>query len=327
MPHIPVPHRSGVHRVAAIALYRALLTQCRALPLVQQRQGNELQNIVRNRFKQVRHESSPRWLKPRFQAGYEAIDYLDAAVAGDEGSKNYILDLLERAPERVKKPPPVVIYKTLQRTIKKRNRASSESVERHGAEATVGGMKPSVFDRPFPLDELSGRRHVPVLFNAQGIPVLRIKKPQPQNLSSYINDRIEQRQKRHDLRHRIEDELEIAKLEDVWDQIVAEAAIDSGDGRGRAGGKVRVWDAREPQWSEELGKARKEINRILDEERMKNREMAEKMQGVVDREQQLFDEEKVARRTAKANRLRTRKRTSEASATLDVDAPGGAESS
>jgi len=243
-------------------------------------------------------------------------------VAGHKGSTGYILDLLARAPERVKQSPPIRISKRLQRTIKKRGRATGDGSEDGSGElAVVEETKPSLFDRPLPLDQLTGRRHVPVLFSAQGIPVLRLKKPQPLKLSSYLNNRIEQRQKRHNLRHRIEDELEIAKWEDVWDRMMADASADAGVETHAGGGK------KDPTWSLELYKGRKEINWILDGERVKNREMAEKLQGVVDRERELFDAEKVARRRAKASRVQKmrRQRRGEGNAALDVDADRGSD--
>lgn len=281
MPRHVLPRTSGAHRVAAIALFRALLIQCRALPSLEEQHRDALQNVVRNRFKQARHEQSARRLKLNFEAGYEAIDHLDAAVAGDEERRRYIVTLLERAPEQAKQPPPVILPKKLERELKK--------IRAKDAGETESVQKPSLFDRPLPLEKLSGRRHVPVLYNAQKIPVLRLKKPQPENLSGYLAHRLRLRQKRHDTRHKLDDELEIARSEDRWDGLVAGAT-------GREGYTF------EPAWSAGVGMARREVNEKLDEERRKNREMAVKMQGVIDRERELYEKEKVERSEAKKQR-------------------------
>jgi hypothetical protein len=97
MPLRRAPHQSGVHRIAAIALYRALLTQCAAIPLAQPRL-DEIRNIIRNRFRAQRHTVSSRHLHVYFDAGYEALDHLDAARAGIHESTAYIDALVETAP-------------------------------------------------------------------------------------------------------------------------------------------------------------------------------------------------------------------------------------
>ena len=79
MPSFLVPRHVSAHRISAIALYRALLHQSRAVPLPAQSQ-KELQNVVRNRCKQSIHLHSYQRLKLAFQEGYEALDHLDAAV-------------------------------------------------------------------------------------------------------------------------------------------------------------------------------------------------------------------------------------------------------
>jgi len=281
MPTHLLPRNSSAHRIAAIALYRALLTQCCAFTALEAQQRNALQNIVRNRFKQARYEQSEHRLKLNFEAGYEAIDYLDAAVAGEEESKSYIVDLLERAPEKIKQSPPTVVPKHLQKQLDKRRKA-----ETRASELAKEKKRVSIFDRPLPLEKLSGRRRVPVLYSAQKIPVLRFSKPQPENLSGYLAHRVRVRQKRHDTRHRLEEELDLARTEDRWDALMAEELDES------------RW-VQEPAWSAAPGLARRDVNERLAEEKRKNRDMAEVMQGMVDRERALYDEERAGRKEAK----------------------------
>lgn len=281
MPKFLLPRCSGAHRIAAIALYRVLLTQCRVFPGLELHQRHELQNIVRNRFKQARHTTSERWLRLDFEAGYEAVDHLDAAIAGSDASRDYILQLLARAPAKVKQDPPVVRTKRQQRLLK-RNCRQDEPAE---SEWQDHPPRRSILERPLPLDRLSGRRHVPVLFNAQGIPVLRIKKPQPHALSAYIKDRLKKKQKQTDTRYRLDAELELARTEDAWDSLLA-ALTQAEDGKredNRSG---------EPSWTEAVELSQKEnLDKHL-AEKQKNREMAEKMQAIVDQERALYEKEK-----------------------------------
>lgn len=304
MPAFLAPHKSTLHRIAAIALYRALLIQCRAVPLgIEQRDG--LQNIVRNRFKQSQYVQSHRRLRVSFEAGYEAIDYLDDAIAGSEEAKGYIVALLERAPENVKQAPPP--SKAFLRASKKKESATEEALDLQ--------PKRSLFDRPIPLEELSGKRHVPVLFDANHIPVLRIKKPQPHSLSGFLNNRIKQRQARHDRRYRLYEELRIAKWEDEWDLLTAdptskEKYVDVFEGTGIPDAMLRTKIVEKEQngnWSDAVEAAITEVHVQLNEEREKNRLMAEKMQGVVDREKELFDKEKIDRKREKNLERRRRK--------------------
>lgn len=214
-------------------------------------------------------------------------------MAGDEGCRDYIVDLLARVPEKVKSAPPVILSKKLENEVKKRQRLAAEEATGGTEEHADGHKKLSLFDRPLPLEKLTGRRHVPVLFSAQKIPVLRLQKPQPENLSGYLAHRVRQRQKRHDTRHRLEDELEIARSEDRWDGILSKLA---------GSDSVAATKGGEPAWSAAVSLARKDVERSLEEEKQKNAEMAERMQGVVDRERELYEREKVEKEEKRKER-------------------------
>jgi hypothetical protein len=156
-------------------------------------------------------------------------------------------------------------------------------------------FKPSteLLSRPHPLRELSGKRHVPVLFTASKIPVLRIKKPQPPNLSGFIRHRIDQRQRRHDRRHWLEEQVEFAQYEDLWDEILEEQiGVD-------AGVEARRNMLMEPTWAEEFQIAKDEVEFKIKEELRKNGAMAVRMQEVVDLEREAFERERAARKEAK----------------------------
>lgn len=296
MPDLHIPIRNGPHRIAAIALYRALLTQCRAAPFDRVQQ-DELQNIVRNRFKQARHSRSTRLLNISFQAGYEGIDQLDAAVAGDDVSRQYIGEMLERAPAKIKLPP------ALPQSTTKVQKAA-EPVEDN---EQVSLPKISLFDRPIPLEKLSGKRHIPVLFNANHIPVLRVKKPQPASLSRFLRQRIEQRQNRHDRRWKLYSENELAAREDEWDDLVGATDVIPKTRTLSEAMNARPTQRQEPKWTQAVEEAIKEVQGQLEEEREKNRIMAEKMQAVVDRETEIFEKERADRQRARRKEYRQRR--------------------
>jgi hypothetical protein len=285
MPPFLVPRHVSAHRISAIALYRALLQQSRAVPLPTESR-TELQNIVRNRCKQTIHLHSYQRLRLAFQAGYEALEHLDASIAGDQKSTSYIAELVGRAPAKVKaEPQRAVLAKG------RRNRANKSSEDAAALDAAALPFKPSteLLSRPHPLRELSGKRHVPVLFSASKIPVLRIKKPQPPNLSGFIKHRIQQRQRRHDRRHWLEEQVEFAQYEDLWDEILEK----------EIGAETRRVRRMEPTWAEEFQIAKNEVEFKIRDEGRKNAAMAVKMQEIADRERAMFEKERAARKEAK----------------------------
>lgn len=318
MPKFLVAHRSGAHRLAAIALYRALVSQCTQLDIPAER-GRQLLHLVRHRFDSFRHTTSHRELKLLFEAGYEAVDRLDAAVAGDKKSKQYILDLVCRAPHsaagRIKSrnsvsddynepfSPPVAAEGT----------ASSDPLlcQPEIAPRDTSPSRTSIFERAIPHDQLggTGKRQIPKIFSANVIPVLRFKKPQSPALTGYLNSRIEQRQKRHNLRHRLEAELQVASLEDQWDDIMyKDTGIKDGSSEhapaaeAKAGNNNNFFTPPEPRWTREIASELRIVHKRLNDERVKNRAMAEKMYKVIDREMVLLAQEQEQERLAEEAR-------------------------
>jgi len=145
--------------------------------------------------------------------------------------------------------------------------------------------------RPRPLSELSGRRHVPILTTANGIPFLRFKKPQSPFLSRVLRDKINQRQKMLDHIERLEPDIVWAADEDEWEQLV--------------GGK----DARtDPvSYEREMIKAKKEPEKKLDRYGKKAVQVSRQMLKVVDEEKKLFEEERIQRRKEKSQKRRERR--------------------
>ncbi|KAF1826527.1 uncharacterized protein K489DRAFT_294431, partial [Dissoconium aciculare CBS 342.82] len=263
MPLRRAPHQSGVHRVAAIALYRALLTQCTSVPLPSPCLDG-IRNIVRNRFRATRYVTSHRHLHIYFDAGYEALDHLDAAAAGVSESAVYLDDLVERAPFWMKRSPSLAQQK--------------EHGTRKLPPLTPIDLKalkqwtPNYLNRPLGVNV----RRVPRLISANMIPILRVDKPQPPALSGYIANRITRRHVRTERWHRMEQELRVAQLEDRWDSLMANLP--------RSGIQSDRANRAEPAWSSAIVKAISREIEANQRERAKNALIASKMQLVVEAE-------------------------------------------
>ena len=84
-----------------------------------------------------------------------------------------------------------------------------------------------------PHVNISGRRHVPKIVNACRFPFLRIKKPQPAQLSRMIRDSITARESRISRSDELQKQIWIAEDEDQWDAILwKELGVSESSGNG-----------------------------------------------------------------------------------------------
>lgn len=127
----------------------------------------------------------------------------------------------------------------------------------------------SILSRPRPV--VKGKRRIPVLVNARGIPFLRIKKPQPKFLSDVIRSRLGNRWKRIRRRQRLLAELELAKDEDYWDSLTM--------GRERA------------TWGDEIKVSLTDVNEKIIETDARAKSLAQAMWKVVLAEREMAAEE------------------------------------
>lgn len=127
-----------------------------------------------------------------------------------------------------------------------------------------------ILSRPRPV--VNGRRRVPVLVNARGVPFLRIKKPQPMNLSGVIRSKLDNRWKRVERRERLTDDSMLAEYEDLWDKLTV--------------GREDV------TWVKEVYDALKEVNTRIEDSDVKNKQLADDMWDVVLAERKLAEEER-----------------------------------
>ena len=142
-----------------------------------------------------------------------------------------------------------------------------------------------------PNATISGRRRIPVLVNARGVPFLRIKKPQPQNLSRVIRTKLENRWKRIVRRDRLEQVIAQGMEEDYWDELV---------------------DQRESfSWATEARSSFAEVCLQIEEGDKKNKELSEAMWTIVLAEKKLAEEEQVQRKAVQAQELRQKEQNNQ----------------
>ena len=145
-------------------------------------------------------------------------------------------------------------------------------------------------DRPFP--NLSGRRHVPKLVNANRIPFLRFKRPQSPFVSRIIRDTAKTRERRSLIAMELDRQIPAALAEDGWDRILFDKFGLKDEGM---------------SWSHEIKLAHKEnhsLQAIAIERRIN---IAARMQQIVDQEKQLAVEERQRIQDEKRQRYKIRR--------------------
>lgn len=203
----------------------------------------------------------------------KALDSIHSASRGNENEIQRISTLISESQlakqlnssaqrERTKAKP--VKPLSLKEKRREKVRAFEKMTARRHPDATP------ILSRPRPV--VNGKRRVPVLVNARGVPFLRIKKPQPMNLSGVIRSKLDNRWKRVERRERLTDDSMLAEYEDLWDKLTI--------------GREDV------TWAKEVYDALKEVNTRIKESDVKNKQLADDMWNVVLAEHKLAEEER-----------------------------------
>lgn len=286
MPRFLTPKKSTEHRVAAIALYRALLSGCSSAALPDD-DRTALRNAIRNKFRQNRKLQSPYQLGLSFKLGYETVDKLDTATPASTPTLSRLIATLPlgltRAPPapRPSPPPPPPPHPSGKHPL-----------------ATLPPSRAVLAVRPYA--RVTGQRRVPVLASANGIPFLRLTKPQPASLSRVLRQKLARRMATFHARIELQNYwLPLAQQEDEWDALVAREA-GKGMGLGDTDG-LRVVAA-EGKWVDVVLRAREENVDVYEEWLRRDRGIIKRMQGIVDQETALVLKEgrEVVRGRAKA---------------------------
>ncbi|THC98949.1 hypothetical protein EYZ11_001586 [Aspergillus tanneri] len=126
-----------------------------------------------------------------------------------------------------------------------------------------------ILSRPRPV--VSGKRRIPVLVNARGVPFLRIKKPQPKNLSGVLRTKLEKRWNLVERRERLQMDQPFTKDEDDWDSLTGHEE--------------------KTKWRTAVQTAIKDANQKIHHTDMKNKKHAEALWEVVLAERTLAEKE------------------------------------
>ncbi|KAE8375123.1 hypothetical protein BDV26DRAFT_268480 [Aspergillus bertholletiae] len=273
-----VPRKSGVHRFACLALYRALLRQCTKLPNTAP-ELSTCKPLIQQKFQRYRKLQSPSQTVNALKAGYEALDLLHSASQGNQHNANRIVKLISDT--RLIKQRESALQRELSKKelkpLSQKQQRTSESQRLQDQTARRHPDATPILSRPRPV--VSGKRRVPVLVNARGVPFLRIKKPQPKNLSGVIRSKLEKRWKRIERRDRLDRELLFANDEDTWDSLTTGSESDT--------------------WAKGVKDALWNLNQQIQDSDKKNVELAEAMWNVVLAERKLAAEEEKLKSTGK----------------------------
>ena len=204
------------------------------------------------------------------------MSILRASADGNLAETSRVLKLLEELPPPRRRP-----------SIDAVAAAKTKHAIRHKPGSPYPGATPVLF-RPY--RKISGRRHIPKLvILPTGIPFLRFKKPQSPFLSRVLRTKINWRQKLTDRKNRLTEEKVVAAGEDLWDKLLREQ---HSVGQGRRA---------EPAWAEWYVKCISLTIATEGNSWARDRELADRMQRIVDRERELAEEEEKERKRVKRN--------------------------
>ncbi|OAL50431.1 hypothetical protein IQ07DRAFT_566371 [Pyrenochaeta sp. DS3sAY3a] len=259
MPQFLHPSKHTQHRVAAIALYRALLSRCTSAPLADDDQA-ALRNAIRHKFRKNRKIQSPYQLGLSFKAGYETLDHLDASSSGDRTSTSILTKTIAELPRALTRAPTARPLPVPKQPDPERERQAGLPPKRAVLNA-----------RPYPV--IAGPRHVPILASANGVPFLRLTKPQPRMLTRIIRQRLERRQVIFDTKVFLNNWWKpMCQSEDAWDDLLR-AQLNEGE-------EEEKWvDAIHLSLSQNKDAYQQEINR--------DKWLTKRMQYIVDKETEL----------------------------------------
>jgi hypothetical protein len=142
-----------------------------------------------------------------------------------------------------------------------------------------------------PHAKISGTRHVPILASANGIPFLRLTKPQPPALSRVLRQKLDRRIERFHRRVLLTNYwLPIGQEEDKWDDILRKECgfhDEHEQDNGRQPGYNGDVPQRSAKWTDIIRQAIKENEATYAEELKTDRVIAKKMLDIVNEELRL----------------------------------------
>lgn len=189
----------------------------------------------------------------------QTLDHLDASATGDATSTSILTRLVSQLP--------CALTRTL--PIKPRRETPPDPLKERLAR--LPPEKAVLNVRPYA--QTSGPRHVPILASANGIPFLRLTKPQPPALSQVLHQRLERKTELFDTKVLLDNWwLPICQQEDKWDVLMNEQL------------KKREDTVR---WTDAVRLSQSENREAYEKDLKKDRQITRKMQRIVDMETEL----------------------------------------
>ncbi|CAG8983644.1 hypothetical protein HYALB_00004075 [Hymenoscyphus albidus] len=282
-----IPQKSGAHRIACIALYRALLNQCSRIPLPPEyfARGpiNPIKHLIRKKFKQNQDVTSHQRIVKILKTGYAYEALLRSTANDDPTSKSQLFSLLTTIQNEAQ-----IASVTIPNPPKKPLARPARPVAIPGA--------PKVLDiRPLPLSEIKGGiRHAPTItFPSNGLfATLKFKKEVPSYVARVIRQKDERRIKLIDRLQLLDVLLMEVEYEEEWEELVMDVAEEEGKVRAT---ETEVWGF----WRNELGAALADTKTILSRFiRAANRD-GKRMMEIVEQERELALKERKERKHMK----------------------------
>ncbi|KAM0545155.1 hypothetical protein ACHAPJ_011501 [Fusarium lateritium] len=180
-----IPAQNSRHRVAALALYRALLRAGQKVPLPKDlwngSRRHPINQIVRKRFVKNKTDISLKLVYSSMTAGYNFLSMLKLGQTKGTLEHSEIIKHLQKRKETAA----ISRSRANHRPLTTRKRHNPPLLAKVSALGEPPKYESTV--RPLPKSAFVGERKTPVLCGtAEGQPFLRIKKPQPRVLTRQI---------------------------------------------------------------------------------------------------------------------------------------------
>ncbi|KAF4823130.1 hypothetical protein CGCSCA5_v002151 [Colletotrichum siamense] len=215
--------RSSRHRIAVIALFRALLREGREVTLPQDvcRKGkNPVPDLIKRGFQRNKADVSPRLIFAALSAGYKFLTLFKNARVPESKEQAEIITYLRQKNEHIARA------EAKKRPGRKPRGPATPPPKPVLQRISADGEEPKYVSRlfPRPRDSFEGRRKIPqVIVTAQGHTFLRHKRPQPRVVSDILRRKTWRKARINEVSIEMtECDYAAAREEDEWDRLVDE---------------------------------------------------------------------------------------------------------
>ncbi|KAF8422062.1 hypothetical protein EV426DRAFT_699546 [Tirmania nivea] len=253
------------HKLACRALYKAFLTHCQKLP-TPTLQRDAAKHITKQ-FQKNKRIQAVKSVQHTLLTAYQHENIMRKAAAGDGSCVDAIQAHLDAIaafnkpnPPKPRPPPPTKLTR-LEKARLKRAKKEAKRLALEGSSSRKAGKGPRTWQPK--------RFLTPLLSSASGLPLLRRRgESTPQHVAMTIKNIIKLRQKRQDRQELLEDHLEYASGEDLWDAEIAKYIT------------VPVEEKQAGTWAGEIAKAIKYLTDAMRRREEKSKKLADKFWNI-----------------------------------------------